>query len=419
MTHNDKILNLTGIQEFALATMGGNGKCACTSTAIQIHGAIDINRLEQAIRKTVEKNDIFRWTILLDDDGKYKQKVSETCEFELKVYDVPGDTLSDKKQKIFELSNQIMSEVSLLCEGLLYRFVLFDLKEDEYILFAAINHIVTDGVGNDVTMISIISEYNGVDFSTHSASFREYVEEANAFADSEEGKKQIEFWENEIKGYCSDFVSVPKTNKKLSARKALTTIDIEPVKTFARENKTSVFNVVLYLYHLALAATYNIQDTMINVANGNRNKKYRQTIGFLTTTFNSKMNFDREISIKDLFAKFMCRYQKAQQNSAFGFKCASETMFTISYLNYTTKSQMMLGSATIEPFIGIAEPRTWNVFALVAMEMQDRIIFEVGCDSDGFPEKSLQKFAAYIHKGVKHLCEDDISFNEFCKLTGE
>ena len=241
-----KTYPFTDIQKKALSLFGDDDTCSCTATAFRILGALDINRLESAIRETIQENEVSRWEFVRNGKEIISQGVLKTKDFCLQVIKAEGSTDDEKEQYIISTGKRILDDASKLDGTPLYRFVVFEKSNDEYIFLMVFNHILTDGIANSLAMMSIIMKYNGIPFCNDSKSYMDFIVNEDHYLHSEEGKKQIEFWKDLTKDYHMDYISFTKENRKESLIRQVTTLKLKSIHDIAIKNKTSVFVVNLF-----------------------------------------------------------------------------------------------------------------------------------------------------------------------------
>ena len=415
MDRQTKRLPILDKQKKIVIMTDGIDNCMNTTVALRIKGKLDFCRLEKAIQKVIDENDALRFVFHVEENGEVYQQVLDKYQYTLDVRNAEGSTAEEKERSVLLQARAIMDGHQKFDGGVMHQFVLFDLQEQDYILFACINHIITDGVSNTIAMYSIIAAYNGLETPHTGASYLDFIVEENRFIESEEGKAQIEYWQEESRGYSEDFIKFPVENRKKSALKLFFMTELKPIREFARANKISVSTVNVFLCHAAISGAFGGGDTAVRIGDANRTKVYRQTMGFFATVALHRLTFTPQMTLREAFAISNNKYAENMKNARLG-NFATPTLFTFSYLNYNQgNAKMPMGEAVAEPYIGIHESKIWDSVVLVVAETEENLIYKIGCDEDAFPPQILEKMHRSFALAVQCLTEQDMTFEEFWK----
>lgn len=400
-------------QKTLIAITDGTDSCMNTSIALRIHGELDIPRLRQSIRKVIANNDALRLVFVQGEDGEVWQHVLEECWYEMEVRHVEGATLEVREQLAVAQFSKFLTDHKKLDGNRMFDFVLFDLQEEKYLFLANMNHLITDGIGNMLTISKIVSAYNDVDLPENNKSYMDFLDEEMTFAQSDVGKAQMDYWYSESKGY-KNFIELPKENRRKSKAAPRFTLELQAVQDFARAHKTSPFVVSLFLFHASLSATYGVMDTAINFAEGNRSREFRQTLGYLTTPVFHRLRIGPEMTIRHAFELSKTKSAENMNNSRLG-SLAKPSMFLITYQNYRQNQKISFGKASAEPYPGIFGESAWDFFTLLVGETEDKLVHIIACDEDVFPATIMEKFSGYYKLALQCLIGEDMTFADFCK----
>lgn len=402
-------------QEKMIAMTEGTDNCMNTTAALRIHGKLDFKKLEQAIQSVVDQTDALRFVFTQDENGKTYQSILDSYEYHLDVQVAEGDTAEEKERFVFAYSRQIAEQIRNFDGDIMFHFVLFQLETDDYILLEIVNHIITDGISNNIIFMKIIATYNGVPVPQAAGSYLDFIKAEEEFVASEAGQEQIAYWQKESLGYEESFFPQPKAERKKSAVKTLFAVDLQPVYDFARKNKVSMVAVNTFLCHAALSGAFQVKDTGIGVGDSNRSKQFRETIGFLVTRMLDRFIFESQETMQEAFSRFVTKYQTNMKKSRLG-NYSVPALITFSYLNYQAPIEnIMFGDAKAEPYIGLHETKIWDSMVLIVTETPDKLIYKVGCDEDVFSNEKQQKFHEAFLLALQCLVEQDMTFESFCK----
>ncbi|WP_459209767.1 amino acid adenylation domain-containing protein [Aquimarina rhabdastrellae] len=150
-------------------------------TKVSLLGEHDVISFEKAILSVLERHEILRTVFIQNERGEIRQKILdvEDLNFKLKCND-----LSNEHNKM-ELLDEYVKEDSVktfdLEKGPLFRTLLFQLDENEYVFYYNMHHIISDGWSADVLGNDVMNYYKAYRSNTLpeikdlSFQFKDYV----------------------------------------------------------------------------------------------------------------------------------------------------------------------------------------------------------------------------------------------------
>ncbi|MBU9766777.1 AMP-binding protein, partial [Mycobacterium sp. TNTM28] len=123
---------------------------------VRITGAIDRDALEWAIRRVMREAEPVRATFF-EEEGQVFQKPVDDPDVELAFHDVRG--AADPVREARALASSIQ-QTPMPFDGPLFRFALFQTRNDEHFLIACCHHIVLDGTGIALLGARLASVYS-------------------------------------------------------------------------------------------------------------------------------------------------------------------------------------------------------------------------------------------------------------------
>jgi amino acid adenylation domain-containing protein len=181
------------------AQMSDEASCAYNmSTTIEMEGKLDTEVLKTSIAKLIERHEALR--ITFDAYGQYQQ-IHENIDIPIKHIDL--SELSDSKRKT-ELQKLQTAENRLpfdLINGPLSRFTLVKLAENHHALLLTAHHLVCDGWSMGLLCEELGKLYAAAEAgkplpTEENPRFSEYVNNATAFWQTEDGKMVENYWLN-------------------------------------------------------------------------------------------------------------------------------------------------------------------------------------------------------------------------------
>ena len=412
--NENKVFPLLKEQEFLIKLTEGTDCCMASPTALRLHGKLDFGKLERAIQSVIERNDALRMVVFKDESGSVYQRLVDKWQYKLDVRKISGATLDERVEKAVIESQRIMIERSYFDGKVAWDFVLFDLEDDEYILFNRVSHMLCDGVGNNIILAEIDALYRGLDLPAKENGFMDYYMEKQAPEYVTKMEEQIARWKNKTIGY-KEFINIPQTGKMPTALTPFMTLPAEPLKRFAREHKDSVYKVNLFLIHASLSAAYGAADSVINCMDGSRSRKFSQTVGFLTNGYLSRVVFDSTIHMRDAFTIFAKEHNYNAKEARISFLLSEPYPVYVTYQNHYNFGNVDFCGTVGEPIPRIAELNSWNLLVFCVFESDESIIYLTGCDYDTFTPEVMNKIRKGFELGSQCLAGEDMTYAEYCK----
>lgn len=402
-------------QELLRGMMGGRDSCANCLAMFRVHGEIDLKRLETAIQKVIDDNPALRLVFKAAQDGVIYQQLGGEYWYTLDFRDISGteDPEAELRHQMFNM----IDEHTHFDGEFMFNFTLFRMAPGEYHFVSCVNHIISDGISNRFIVGKIISSYNGdADQDKQSQqTYLDYLEESEELLRSGALELHRKYWEKEVDGY-QDAVTFPQGERRKYPAKILQTVSTEEISRIAKRFSVSSAGVNLFLCHLAYSVSLDCTDLAINVAEQNRSRKYRQTIGTFATTLFHRVRFAEGTSLHEALTD---SFQKLNENYEHS-RCIApkKTPFIFSYENFLGKEQteMKLGDAVVESYMGTLEAKVWNIFSMLIFENAEQIIYKVGYDEEVFSEDMIRRFLSAFALGTKVLLGEDMTYAKFAEM---
>ena len=127
---------------------------------VRIEGPVERDSLERAIRQAVREAEPGR-AAFFEVDGQVVQRAIDYPDVELGFYDLSGSR--DPVQEAQGIASSIQ-RTPMPLTGPLFKFVLFQTRLDEFLLFACCHHIAMDGLGMALVGRRVATIYSAIVF---------------------------------------------------------------------------------------------------------------------------------------------------------------------------------------------------------------------------------------------------------------
>ncbi|WP_103070892.1 non-ribosomal peptide synthetase [Aquimarina sediminis] len=252
--------------------------------AFEINGSVDVNRLQTALTRLIERHESLRTYFVVDKNYKPVQKVLEEFEFVLK-HDIC-------EEKDLESIIQNFSNPFDLQKAPLIRANLVELSSTHFILLIDIHHIISDGISFQVFLSDLGAFYSQQELPELSLQYRDYAQWYYSIEHQSNLQEQKSFWLQELSGFSNtailptDFAK-PKEisfegeqiHFKINAKRK------RILDGLKKSTETSLFAVLISFYGLFQSKLTSVDDLVIGTPVGGRGHgDLDQIIGMFVNT---------------------------------------------------------------------------------------------------------------------------------------
>jgi hypothetical protein len=288
------------------------------SIAFKILGSLNIKVLEASINEIIRRHEILR-TNFIEIDGQPTQKINPYLTINLPILDLCKQ--EEFKLKIL-IEQQAQTKFDLACDPL-FRFSLFKINTQEYILFFTIHHIICDGwsLGIFLQELSILYEAfclgNSSPLVELSIQYADFAVWQRKYLQEELLATQINYWQKQLNN-LSVLDSVTEQKELLDIKKVenkklfqFSQELSESIKVFSLQQKVTLFMTLLTAFKIVLYYYTNSEDSIIGTDVANRNPpETEKLIGFFVNqlvlrtdlggnpTFKQLLNRVRQVTLE-------------------------------------------------------------------------------------------------------------------------
>lgn len=342
--------------------------------AFQLKGNVDFDKIDRCLEKLNDLYDTFKMNFTVDENGKAEHKINDNFKLDWIRHDM---TDAEEKTVIELAEKEVQTPIDVL-NNPLFEFHMYKISDENVFLLVKASHIIIDGPSFTAIYVQLSELYNGADI-VKPFMWQEFIEQETEYALSAMGKKNAEYWRNQRIPKPIDREDIEKINYS-SADKQDNRLSIVKLKAIAKKNKTSIFNILLFLYNVSLAELFGRDDFAVTYTITNRFKEnMRYMVGLTTHNIPYVLeNIDSKDTVQ------LITETKKQLNNGFSNfimgECAEIPVFTLSYLSETIKLPEWNGLEVIRhPFNGKQNYGDMT-YTLICSERKDFIELVVNTD---------------------------------------
>ena len=348
----DKIYPLTNAQERIWFTqiVYPNSSMFNIGGTVRIHGQVDVNTLRLAFAQFVFEHDSLRLQYTTVNEKPFQYISSVTSADQLDIPFVDFENYQDKEKELDQWVRTQTSQLLLLRDMPLYRFIIFRTDFDQYGYLFLIHHIVADGWSFQIFTQELQENYemliqNKPKLKRLQQNFDDYLICEEKYLNSPKYEKDKSYWNRvfstpvvqlatsctDCKGYRSTFFISEKYTQR--------------IKHFCRTysiSESAFYSGVCVLYTYK---TQGLTDIVIgNPVLGRSGRKERDIFGMFVNTLPLRYQIESKQQIKAFFQNIDSKVKKNLIHQKYPYnhiirdlKLGSQSLYSMCVNYYNTK----------------------------------------------------------------------------------
>lgn len=332
-----------------LIDIGLAGNALAVPGGMSIIGNIDMERLENAIQKLYDNNDSFRIKFF-EKEGALYQRVLRKYKHEFKILETKG---SSKEERYEYAKNKAIEEMKRpidIFKEELFRVMLFEVEKDEHFLAFIADHSIFDGGSMPNVINQFFDFYNNPQKPADNENYYvEYVNELNEYLNSEKAEEARKYWDEKLSKAINIKLPKPDPGEDRESKDFLiNAYNLERLEKLAKLHKTSVANMLLLAFQLAVANKFKTSNGLVTFTYANRIKdKLKNMIGPLVRTLANVCEINETDTFEDAIRSSL---RQASRDIKYADVCRVGASLYITFHNFDMKIGNMEGLKVI-PYV--------------------------------------------------------------------
>lgn len=399
-----------------------------TGFAFEIKGKINQARLTSALEQLGLEQDAIRTSLTLSESGEIVHSLRDGAGRWLR-HDMRGYPRDIRlKQALREIRKLNRVPMDLFEEPML-AFHMYILAENDIVIYIKTSHLLIDGPSLRVIYAALVKAATGEEGRTSEKgqvplSWESFVKEEQEYEVSAKGAEEKAYWEayrkemppavceEEVLAAVSMSEKAPYGNSRAGEERTagaggwISTLSGSKLRTAAKEAKTSVFNVVLFLFAYSLGQIFDKEEISVNYTVSNRFKEAaRHTLGLTTHSVPHTVRGLKWRANSEVFAESKAEFERNLGRHIMADHFCNSP-FTLSYLSETVKIPEPEGYEIItHPIPGIGNQNDSSLILMCA-EQGDRLEISTVSDrrvySSAFFARLFLRMAEELNRLVLH-----------------
>ncbi|MDJ0732653.1 MAG: amino acid adenylation domain-containing protein [Nostocaceae cyanobacterium] len=296
--------------------------------ALRLSGEVNFHAIESAWDTIINRHEILRTTFAIED-GEPVQLIHAEMALKIekvKIESTPEanlqETSKEKKQNQEEVLNNYLTTASCqpfdLVKGPLIRVILYEISEQEHILFVNMHHIISDGWSLGILVQEFTQIYTGylqrndICLPELPIQYVDYSQWQEEWLKEDEGiQKQFAYWE-EILAAPLPILDLPldkvrptkQTFNGAVVRELLPNSLTQSLEKLAMESDATFFMIALAVYQVLLFRYTGQTDIIVGTPIANRQQvEVENLIGFFVNTLPLRGNLDGKPSFRQFLRR--------------------------------------------------------------------------------------------------------------------
>ncbi|HDP4817542.1 TPA: AMP-binding protein, partial [Pseudomonas aeruginosa] len=291
--------------------------------AIEVYGKLDFTKVEQAFKKIIERHETLRTSFETREDNII-QRIRNVEDINFEVEEIIVDSQEDIDRRISEFVESFdLTKAPLLRVGII------KIEAERNILLFDMHHIISDGVSISLLTNEFVQAYEGKrEFKPLSIQYKDYSAWQIKKKQSEEFKKQEEYWLHEFNGEIPVLnlpTDYPREKVKSSEGSSINfTLDSDmtsKLREIAQETGTTMYMVLLSNFNILLSKYSGQEDIVVGSPIAGRNHRDTENIiGMFVNTLAIRSSVKKEMTFKEYLEVIKQKTLAAYENQDYQFE---------------------------------------------------------------------------------------------------
>ncbi|AMO93245.1 D-alanine--poly(phosphoribitol) ligase, subunit 1 [Collimonas fungivorans] len=322
--------------------------------AVELHGVLDEQALEQALQALVDRHESLR-TRFEAIDGVPQQQVLAQLQVKWHLVDLSALTAEQGQAQVREVAQAEARQIFDLKTGPLLKASLVRLGAQEHVALLTLHHIVTDGWSMGVFVKELAALYGqyaageAAQLAPLPVQYADYAMWQRSWLQGEMLQRQLQYWSEQLQGGPTLLELPTDRPRPVQASFAGATHALqlpqelsEQVEQLAQRRGVTPFMVLLAVYQVLLAKLSGQRDIVIgSPIAGRTHADTEGLIGFFVNTLALRANIDLDRGFEDLLAQVRETILGAYAHQDLPFEKVVEVLQPQRSLSHTPVFQAM------------------------------------------------------------------------------
>ncbi|HDR8111928.1 TPA: amino acid adenylation domain-containing protein [Bacillus cereus] len=331
--------------------------------SIQIKGDLDIRRLQKAFQYIVNKHAALKICIINTPKGP-KQIMREDVQVEIPCYDWCAFQEEEKNLMLDYALQEVLHAPFDFTSDTLFRFQLFQLEQNNYLLHIVFHHITFDGWSMGLFLQDLEKAYTSHVLKDEKRistvdSYHDLLQKQQNYMGTESYVTSEQYWRAKLEetlpwSAFPSHVSKPQIDSyKEGAYQAFIDTELtDALHHFAKAHRISTYRVLLSIYIVLLHQMTNQTDLVVGMPINMRERHTQEqdVFGYFVNTVPLRIPFSPDDTFIDLVQKVSALVQEALVHKEYPIHHMTNVLHTAEEHIYSSPYATVFNMVTLPPF---------------------------------------------------------------------
>ncbi len=327
---------------------------------LKIDNGIDVFKLKNAIIDAINAHPYAKASIGMDNNtNEIYAKRNDDAPVNVDIKDI--DKMPDK---------YTLSKPFALMNKSLYRFIIFNTKQDGKYLFMDMHHIIGDGISLVILLNDIEKAYKGIKLEKEKFTGFNYALEEQKLLKTDTYESAKKYYETLLEGADTESL-IPKDNTGIEEKLASNLVqkvnlNKSEIEKFCNEQGITLNSFFNAVFGFTLSK-YNYKENVVytTIYNGRNDSRVDEAVYMLVKTLSVVCKYDKDTKIKDYLTEYNKQIFDSMTNDLYSFQeisrnqhVSADVLFiyqgdNFEFANFCGRRSELIdieSSAAMEPF---------------------------------------------------------------------
>jgi len=281
------------------------------TAAWRLRGAIDVDRLENAIRCVIDRHTVLRSSFRVDEGVRW-QVVAPRVPFVLARHDMSSLAPTAQELALHEFFRTQQHTPFDLAQAPLFRAALIQVRPDEHMLCTMQHGIVWDGWSVDLFLQDVATYYadSATPLEPVPVAYQQFAAWQAVWLAGDEAARQQAFWQRQLGGELQELVLLTDRPRPRDATLAGSQVTLtipaavsDQLRTLAHQNGSTLFMVLLAAWNVLLHRYSGLEDLLVgSPVRARTDPELEQVIGPFVNTVLLRTMITADLGFRELLA---------------------------------------------------------------------------------------------------------------------
>ncbi|BFM45590.1 hypothetical protein CFS9_42310 [Flavobacterium sp. CFS9] len=226
--------------------------------AVRLTGLVNVDKFEESFQLLIHRHEILRTCFKTNDEGEVRQHILPAAQVHFTITEKDYSSVENQESVIANDLQEQNNEPFDLEQAPLVRASLIKLKENQYVFFLSLHHIIGDGWSIELLLSEVIKTYNAltqgkeIDLPELNLHYKDYTVWLKDQLDQERQQASEQYWLQQFEGELPvldlpGFKTRPlvKTYNGHNLTHQFSKAFLEQLKTFSKEQDVTLFMTLM------------------------------------------------------------------------------------------------------------------------------------------------------------------------------